>query len=370
MNLSPLLQPFELKSLKLKNRIVMAPMERAMSPGQIQSKEMSAYYRRRAEADVGFIISEATGIGRQASLNEPACPRFAGEEGLKAWKHTIDEVHAGGGKMAPQLWHVGAMPVPKHRVGEWDMGAPLDSPSGYHKEETKVAEPLTEAAIADIIASYGQAARHAQALGFDALEVHGAHGYLIDQFFWGGINQRADKWGGPAIEDRTRFAVEVLKEVRRNVSDDFVISLRLSQWKQQSLQTRIAKTPKEMERWLMPLADAGADIFHCSQRRFSETEFEGSDLNFAGWAKKITGRPSITVGSVGLSSDFITDVFQGTASAPQSLEDLMRRYERGDFDLVAVGRALLIDPLWLVKVRDGRTDELKTYTRESHAVLY
>jgi 2,4-dienoyl-CoA reductase-like NADH-dependent reductase (Old Yellow Enzyme family) len=369
LDLSPLLQPFELKSLKLKNRVVMAPMERAASPGQIQSKEMSAYYRRRAEADIGFIISEATGIGRQASLNEPACPRFAGEAGLAAWKHTVDQVHAGGAKMAPQLWHVGAMPVPA-RIGDWDMGVPLDSPSGYHKEDVKVAEPLSDADIADIIASYGEAARHAQALGFDALEVHGAHGYLIDQFFWAGINQRTDRWGGDSITDRTRFAVEVLKEVRRNVSDDFVVSLRLSQWKQQSLQTRIAATPKEMERWLAPLADAGADIFHCSQRRFSEPEFEGSDLNFAGWAKKLTGRTSITVGSVGLSGDFITDVFQGTSSAPQSLDDLMRRFERGDFDLVAVGRALLVDPLWLVKMRDGRTDELKSYTRESHAVLY
>lgn len=271
--------------------------------------------------------------------------------------------------MAPQLWHVGAMPVPTHRVGDWEIGAPLDSPSGYHKEDVKVAEPLGDADIADIIAAYGEAARHAQALGFDALEVHGAHGYLIDQFFWGGVNRRTDTWGGPEIEDRTRFAVEVLKEVRRNVSDDFVVSLRLSQWKQQSLLTRIATTPQEMERWLIPLAEAGADIFHCSQRRFSEAEFEGSDLNFAGWAKTITGRPSITVGSVGLSSDFITDVFQGTASAPQSLDDLVRRFERGDFDLVAVGRALLVDPLWLVKVRDGRTSELKSYTRESHAVL-
>jgi 2,4-dienoyl-CoA reductase-like NADH-dependent reductase (Old Yellow Enzyme family) len=83
------------------------------------------------------------------------------------------------------------------------------------------------------------------------------------------------------------------------VGEEFTIILRLSQWKQQDYKTRLAFTPNEMEDWLLPLKEAGVDIFHCSQRRFWEPEFEGSDLNFAGWAKKITGQPTITVGSVG-----------------------------------------------------------------------
>ncbi|HLZ84145.1 MAG TPA: 12-oxophytodienoate reductase, partial [Caulobacteraceae bacterium] len=132
---------------------------------------------------------------------------------------------------------------------------------------------------------------------------------------------------------------------------------------------RLAHTPTEMEAWLRPLVDAGADVIHCSQRRFWEPEFEGSDLNFAGWAKKLTGVPTITVGSVGLTGDFIAG-FGGEASKPASLDELIRRLERGDFDLVAVGRAVLQDPQWAVKVRQGRRDELMDFERSAMATLY
>jgi 2,4-dienoyl-CoA reductase-like NADH-dependent reductase (Old Yellow Enzyme family) len=124
-----------------------------------------------------------------------------------------------------------------------------------------------------------------------------------------------------------------------------------------------------MAAWLQPLADAGVDIFHCSQRRFWQPEFEGSDLNFAGWAKRLTGKATITVGSIGLSGEFIA-AFGGEASVPAPLDDLVRRYERGDFDLVAVGRALLADPEWVVKIRDGRSEALRDFTREALGVLY
>jgi 2,4-dienoyl-CoA reductase-like NADH-dependent reductase (Old Yellow Enzyme family) len=123
-----------------------------------------------------------------------------------------------------------------------------------------------------------------------------------------------------------------------------------------------------MEQWLIPLAEAGVDIFHCSQRRVWEPEFTGSDLNFAGWAKKLTGKTSITVGSVGLSGDFL-DAFKGEASTPSSLDELLRRFDRGDFDLVAVGRALLADAGWARKIREGRSSELVGFNKEALATL-
>src|SRR3546814_1110914 len=106
------------------------------------------------------------------------------------------------------------------------------------------------------------------------------------------------------------------------------------------------------------LADGGVDIFDCSQRRFWEPEFEGSDLNLAGWAKKVVGRPTITVGSVGLDRDLFADFEQGGQSNINTafLNELVRRYERGDFDIVAIGRVLLSDSAWLTKVRDTRLD--------------
>src|SRR4029453_2698015 len=175
--------------------------------------------------------------------------------------------------------------------------------------------------------------------------------------------------GGATLPERSRFAVEAVKAVRAAVGEEFVVLLRLSQWKQQDFAVKLAKTPEEMEAWLTPLADAGTDIFHCSQRRFWQPEFEGSDLNFAGWAKKLTGKVTITVGSVGLSGEFIA-AFQGESSHPSPLDDLLRRFDRGDFDLVAVGRAVLSDPQWVSKIREGRHEHLQDFTSEALATLW
>ena len=144
--------------------------------------------------------------------------------------------------------------------------------------------------------------------------------------------------------------------------------LRLSQWKQQDYAVQMAKTPEEMASWLNPLAEAGVDVFHCSQRRFWEPEYEGSDLNFAGWARKVTGKPAITVGSVGLNAEF-TASFRGAGAGAASLDDLLARLDADEFDLVGVGRAILADPLWAKKVKEGRTDELTDFDARTLAVL-
>ena len=244
----------------------------------------------------------------------------------------------------------------------------MDSPSGLSRPGKKFTDPMTDEAVADTIAAFASAAADAKRLGFDAIELHGAHGYLIDQFFWEGTNERADKFGGKDIIARANFAAEILKACRAAVGPDYPIIIRLSQWKEQDFTARLAHTPKEMEAWLQPLADAGADIFHCSQRRFWEPEFEGSDLNFAGWAKKLTGQPTISVGSVGLSGEFVAS-FGGESSEPASLDGLVERMEKDEFDLIAVGRALIVDPDWVVKVREGRLSDLSPFKREALGAL-
>jgi len=355
-----LFQPFESAKLSLPNRIVMAPMTRNMAPGGVPGRPNAEYYARRAEGGVGLILSEGTVIERPASRNMPHIPFFHSDEPLGGWRQVIEAVHAAGGKMGPQVWHTGAVPV---SGDDFERGA-LDSPSGLNGPGQEIGEPMTEEAIADTVAAFARSARDAQALGFDTVEIHGAHGYLIDQFFWSGTNTREDKWGGATIAERSRFAAEVVAAMREAVGPDYPIILRVSQWKQQDYAARLAPTPAEMEQWLGPLVAAGVDILHCSQRRFWEPEFPEIDgeegLNFAGWAKKLTGAPTISVGSVGLSSDFF-GAFRGQASERSSLDGLVERMERGEFDLIAVGRALLADPLWAHKVREGRDDELRDF---------
>jgi 2,4-dienoyl-CoA reductase-like NADH-dependent reductase (Old Yellow Enzyme family) len=268
--------------------------------------------------------------------------------------------------MGPQIWHMGVMP---NHLSGWLPSAPFEGPSGYYDPEHFNGKAMSEKDIEATIEAYGKAAFTAKQLGFDCVEIHGAHGYLIDQFFWQATNKRTDKYGGPTIETRSRFAVEVIREVRKQVGEDFPILIRLSQWKTKSFDTKLAESPAAMERWFLPMAEAGIDIFHCSQRRFWEAEFEGSDLNFAGWAKKISGKPTITVGSVGLSGEFMAGL-KGESSQPRQLDNLLHRLDRGDFDLVAVGRALLADPMWLQKIRDNETEQLKGFTKEALKVLY
>ena len=358
-----LFQPFKLGSLTVPNRFVMAPMSRGFSPGGVPTPEVASYYAKRAKAQVGLILSEGTGVARTASLNGPDFPHFYGDEALAGWRRVIDSVHAAGGRMAPQLWHVGAM-----TYGEPPVMYPFESPSGLTAPERPLGTVMSDEDVADTITAFGTAAAEAQRLGFDAVELHGAHGFLIDQFFWKGTNQREDRYGGASIGERGRFAAEIVRHVRARVGPRFPIIVRLSQWKLNDYEARLAHTPAEMTEWLQPLADAGADMLDCSQRRFRQAEFDGSDLSFAGWAKKLSGLPTITVGSVGLSGEIMA-AYAGESSKPQPLNELLRRFDRGEFDLVAVGRALLQDPQWVLKVRDGRNHELMDFRPEAMQTL-
>ena len=355
-----LFRPFRIKSLELSNRIVMAPMTRGFAPGGIPGEPQAAYYRRRAEGGVGLILSEGTVIGRPASRNMAGIPLFHGEQALAGWQQVIDTVHAAGGKMGPQIWHTGST------VGSdgWEPDAPVESPSGLLAPGEPRGETMSEEAIADTIAAFGRAAADAKRLGFDTVEIHGAHGYLIDQFFWAGTNERADRWGGATIRERSRFAGEVVKAVREAVGPDFPVILRLSQWKQQDYAARLAETPELMADWLQPLVNAGVDVLHCSQRRFWEPEFPELDgekgLNFAGWAKKLTGAATISVGSVGLSGEFLA-AFGGESSSTVGIENLIERMERDEFDLIAVGRALISNPDWVARIREGDATKVKGF---------
>lgn len=354
MNLEPLFTPFKFKNLILRNRFVMAPMTRAQSPDGVPNKAVEDYYTRRAKAEVGLILTEGTVIDRLGSKNAKDIPNFYGQQALQAWKGIVDNVHVAGAAIAPQIWHVGNV-----IAGDWLPESGLEGPNTMSNND-----------ILQTISAFADAARAANDLGFDAVEIHGAHGYLIDQFFCDRTNLRDDRWGGKTLKERSRFALEVITAIRAAVGLDTVIILRLSNWKQKDYTVKLAANPQELADWVLPLAEAGVDIFHGSQRRYWEAEFEGSELNFAGWLKKITGKPTITVGSVGLSSDMVATFAQGEGAEVTEMSELMRRFNRGDFDLVAVGRNLLQDPIWVQKIKDKRFSDLKAFHAASMKVLY
>lgn len=362
-----LFESFSSKSLHLKNKIVMAPMTRTFSPDGVPTADVAAYYRRRAEGNVGLIITEGTYVSHKAANGYERVPAIHGEAALAGWKHVVDEVHAAGGKIVPQLWHVGS--IRKEGI-EPDKSVPGYSPSGLYKPGAENGIAMTQADIDEVVASFAQAALDAKTVGFDGVEVHGAHGYLIDQFFWQGTNERTDKYGG-SLENRTRFGVEIVQAIRAAVGEEFTIIFRFSQWKQQDYSARLCETPEQLETFLSLLSDAGVDVFHASTRRFWLSEFEGSDLNLAGWTKKLTNKPVITVGSVGLDGDFIGEGNSDLSgsSNPMGIDALMERLNKDEFDLVAVGRALLVDPEWVNKIQNDELEKIKPFNKKALMTL-
>ncbi|MET8407548.1 NADH:flavin oxidoreductase [Streptomyces sp. NPDC005195] len=350
-------RPVVLNGLTVPNRIVMAPMTRQFSPGGVPGEDVVGYYARRAAAGVGLIVTEGTYVGHESAGGSDRVPRFHGEEQLAGWTKVADAVHAAGGTIVPQLWHIGMV----REAGQAPFAdAPAVGPSGLTAEDAEVTgKAMTQQDLDDVIEAFAKAAADAERIGFDGVELHGAHGYLLDQFLWSGTNRRTDAYGGDPVA-RARFSAEIAAAVRSAVSPDFPVIFRYSQWKQQAYDARLAETPEELEAILAPLAEAGVDVFHASTRRYWLPEFDGSDLNLAGWTKKLTGKPVISVGSVGLDGEFLK-AFQGEGSSVRGIDDLLDRLERDEFDLVAVGRALLQDPEWAEKVLAGRFDELKAY---------
>ena len=356
-----LFQPTRIGSLELKNRIVMAPMTRAMSPNGIPGQNVARYYSRRAENDVGLIITEGTFISPGTAAHDRNAPRFYGDDALKGWMPVVDQVHHAGARIFAQLWHVGLIRKPKvvgagavfdSGIGDTETAiSPSGIIGGNDLPLEKTGQPATVRKIEEVIQAYGSAAAAAQRLGFDGVEVHGAHGYLIDQFLWEKTNLREDEYGGN-LARRSRFATEVIREIRRRVGPSFPVVLRLSLWKQQDYTAKLVATPQEWATVVEPLVNAGVDAFHLSQRRYWEGEF-GTELNLAAWTKKLTGKPTITVGSVTLDNS-IAEMLQGNGSSPtNNIAPLLASLARGDFDLVAVGRAMIANPDWPRRIRNG-----------------
>ncbi|MCF5796501.1 12-oxophytodienoate reductase, partial [Pseudomonas sp. PA-1-5A] len=275
MPVQALFKPFQLGALQLSTRVVMAPMTRSFSPGGVPNSKVIEYYRRRAAAGVGLIITEGTVVGHPASNGYPNVPHFYGEAALAGWKKVVDAVHAEGGKIVPQLWHVGSV----RRMGtEPDASVPAYGPMEKLKDGNVVVHGMTKQDIKDVINAFAQAAKDAQAIGMDGVEIHGAHGYLVDQFFWEGSNQRTDEYGG-SLANRSRFAIELIQATRAAVGPDFPIILRFSQWKQQDYPARRVEGTEALGELREPLSEAGMDICHCCPRRFWGLELEGCELS-------------------------------------------------------------------------------------------
>jgi len=362
-NASALFTPFDIGPISLNNRLVMAPMSRNLCPTHIPNDEMRDYYARRAKGEVGLIFTEASFISHPSAHAYPDVPYIYGDEAIAGWTKVTDACHAENTPIFIQLWHTGSFRPAGYAP---DPNVPAFAPTAVVNKwdgNDTPAQAMTLADIEAVIASYAEGAANAQKAGFDGVEVHAAHGYLIDEFFWAKENTRTDRYGG-SFENRLKFACDILSAMRLAVGPDFPISIRFSQWKQQDYSARICETPDQLETFLRHLGDAGASIFHASNRRIWEPEFEGSPHTFSGWCKKVTDKPVIGVGSVGIGSSRAGDEHLN------KIDPILDLFEQGEFDLLAIGRRLLADPNWVKFLKQGSLEKARPYHRDLHNTLY
>jgi N-ethylmaleimide reductase len=224
--MSALFEPVQAGRLSLANRIVMAPLTRNRAPGAVPTAQMVTYYTQRASA--GLLITEATAISHEGQ-GYADVPGIWSNEQIAAWKRVTDSVHAAGGKIVMQLWHVGRV---SHNDLQPGGQAPVAPSAIAAKTKTYLikdgvgsfvptSEPraLQVGELAGIVDDYRNAARKAIAAGFDGVEVHGANGYLLDQFLKTGSNHRTDAYGG-SIENRARLLLQVMRAVAAEVGGD------------------------------------------------------------------------------------------------------------------------------------------------------
>lgn len=380
-----LFRSFEIRSLHLPNRLVMSPMTRMGCPGALPDEVNRDYYTERAAGGTGLVVTEGIGVDHPTAVDHSGIPRLDGPESVAAWRVVTDAVHATGGKIIAQLWHVGPL---------WGANARFDKPnrdelmtrhpmrpSGLwgtpgvtNYSERSVArwipevEPMNDADIAESIDAFARSARLAVEAGFDGVTLHGGHGYLLDAFVWADTNRRTDRWGGD-LAARSRFPAAVVAAVRRAIGPEIPLFYRFSQHTQQDYKVIKAADPDELGVYLGALADAGADLFDASTRRFDDPAFPGlsgadAEVSLAGWARRVTGKPSGAVGGVGIGTSLREQKAGKPVRAADNIAAVIAAMDRGEFDLISVGRLHLADPAIATVLREA--GPLPEFVREVH----
>ncbi len=293
------------------------------------------------------------------------------ERTLDAWQKVVHAVRGEGAAYIQQLWHPGAMR--KVAAGHPLADYPALSPSGLIQGGRPHGAALSAAHLDELEAAYVKAACHAQQLGANGVEVHAAHGYLMDQFLWAESNRRDDEFGGSTLAQRARYPARIVRAIRRAVGTQFVISFRFSQFKEVDYGASVAADPHDLAAFLTLLRAAGVDMFNVSSRRFVKREWPQSahpERTIAEWVKALTDVPVMTCGSVGLDVDMFADLFDGANPTESTVERDLRaaaqRVARGTLDLVGVGRAHIANNDFVSKVRRGAFAELALFNKNVH----
>jgi 2,4-dienoyl-CoA reductase-like NADH-dependent reductase (Old Yellow Enzyme family) len=335
----------------------MAPMTRRMAlEDGIPTADMVAYYARRARGEVGLIISEGIAIDDAHAWDTRTVPRFHNAAQLAGWRRVVEAVHAEGAAFAPQLWHTG--PMARHPIGP----SVKTMPARKDRMPERTVRAMTASDFEQVLKAYSSTAAAARDIGCDAVEIHGAHGYLLDSFVSPQHNQRTDLYGGSPLK-RQQFCLEVVQAVREAVGPQLPIIYRFSQWRVDDFDLIKFADPDALRPWVCGLRDAGVDILHVSTHDATAEPFpEHGPHTLAGWTRKLAGIPVIAVGKVSATLT-MARAYGDTPDCVVDPAPALALLDRSEADVLAVGRALIANPDWVPIVREGRWRELRPFDK-------
>jgi 2,4-dienoyl-CoA reductase-like NADH-dependent reductase (Old Yellow Enzyme family) len=335
-----LFSKLNLGKLELKNRIGLAPMTRTSAAEDgVPTENMIKYYTRYANGGFGLIITEGTYPDEAYSQGYPSQPGITNQKHIQGWKKVIESVHAAGAKIICQLMHAGALSqgnIYNKTTKAPSAVQPKGEKLGFYGDTGAFAVPeeTSREDIQQAIQGFATSAVNAKEAGFDGVEIHGANGYLLDQFLTDYTNKRTDEYGG-SVQNRVRLLEEVIKAARQAVGPDYPVGIRISQGKVNDYTHKWAGGEADAEIIFSRLAQAGLDFLHVTEFQAYMPAFKEGGPTLAALAKKWGKLPVVVNGSI---------------VTPEQAEELL---QKGDVDIVTIGKAALANKDWVNKAASG-----------------
>lgn len=350
------LEPTRFTSVKLANRFVLAPMTRTSARVDgVPSDIMVRQYERYARGGFGLLISEGTYTDNHASQGYANQPGLINFEQANGWRAVLERVHAAGSRMFVQLMHAGAQ-FQANRFTDQPLApsgvAPRGEPLGLYGDQKQWLTPraMTGVDIDHAIEGFRQSARLAREAGFDGIELHGANGYLLNQFLSSYFNRRDDEYGG-SLAHRLRLVEAVIRGVREEVGPDYPVGIRLSQGTVTDPDYQLPEGQAGFEQILVAVRDAGADFVHTTDGQVNRRALIGGNDSLAQVAARVPGIELIINGGI----------------TEESYQELANQYPGA---LLAVGKKALANPDFVQRLKDGKAlDELDFAMLQPKATL-
>ena len=342
--------PFKLNSFTLENRIGVAPMTRMSSPGDgIPRKDVLDFLVRRAENDAAIVYTEAIVTDYESAQGYPGQARLITQRQIEAWKPVVEAIRKEGAVSVMQMFHCGRMAWPEINPANRVIAPSAISPKQKNPltgEPYPVPDEMSIFDIEHVITGFVETARGAIAAGFDGIEVHGAHGYLISNFLSTYSNRRNDEYGG-SVENRYRFAHEIIQAVRQVVPPDRLLTFRISNWGVADMEVSLFEDKPEWQQIIKMLSKEPIDAISVSTYDYSAKAF-GTDQTMARITREATDLPLMICGKI----------YDRTTA-----EDALK-----DADIILSAKSILLNPNWVDDVR--RSKELALYKSEDANVAY